>query len=102
MRVEVIREHLFALRDLLHDPRPKRVVRREVADARVALHLDEAARDRPASDVQVEKAQIGPLETDLVPELVRAALQHTVQLQMRIEGEHDLVLEDALVLQIET
>lgn len=100
VRVEVIRENLLALCDLLYDPRPKRVVRRQIALSPVALHLDEAARDRPASNVRSKKAQIGSLEADLIAEFVRAALQHTVQLRCA-SREHDLVLEDALMLQIE-
>ena len=101
LRIEVVREHLLALADLLGDARFERVVGSEVADARVALHLDEAARDDAPGDVEVEEPEVRALEADLVAQLVGSLLQHAVQLEMRVEGDDDLVLEDALVFQVE-
>ena len=48
LRVVVVRQHLLALANLLCDSRLEHVILREVANARIALHLDEAARDRYA------------------------------------------------------
>jgi hypothetical protein len=101
LRIEVVREHLLALADLLGDARFERVVGSEVADARVALHLDEAARDDAPGGVEVEEPEVRALEADLVAQLVGSLLQHAVQLEMRVERDDDLVLEDALVFQVE-
>ena len=65
----------------------------ESADARVALHLDEAARDDAAGDVEVEEPEVGPRLADLVAQLVGCLLQHAVQLEVRVERNDDLVLE---------
>ena len=95
------RQHLLALCDLRGDAVPQRVVGGEVAHGRVALHLDESARDRPLRGVQVEEPEVRTLEADLVAQLVGDLLQHAVQLEVRVERNDDLVLEDALVLQVE-
>jgi hypothetical protein len=102
LRIEVVREDLLALRDLLGDARLQRVVCAEVADARVALHLDEAARDDPPGDVEVEEPEVRALEADLIAELVGLLFQYAVQIEVCVERDDDLVLEDTLVFEVET
>jgi hypothetical protein len=69
-------------------------------DARVALHLDEAARDAPPGDVEVEEPEVRALEADLIAEFVGLLFQYAVQLEVRVERDDDLALENALVFQI--
>src|SRR5690606_37869893 len=101
-RVEVVREHLLALADLLCDTRLQRIVSAKVADTRAALHLNEATRDDAPGDVEVEESKVSSLEADLVTQLVSPLLQYTIQIKVRIERDDDLVLEDTLVLEVQT
>ncbi|KFB73539.1 MAG: hypothetical protein AW09_001202 [Candidatus Accumulibacter phosphatis] len=97
MRIKVVRQDLLGLRNLLGNRRFELLIGCHVAKLRVAFHFHQSAGDHSAIWIKVEQRQVGATEADLIAKFHRVLAQSTVQLQMRIQRDNNLVQENALM-----
>ena len=102
MWIEMIGENLLAPGDLLCDVALQLVVCTKIPYTRIALHFHKATYNCPGCCIQVKERKIRAFEADLIVQFFRMALKHTVQFEVRIERNQNLVPEHTLIVEVES
>ncbi|ESU51810.1 hypothetical protein P376_0218 [Streptomyces sp. HCCB10043] len=100
-RIKGLGEDGLAPSELLGHLGFEALVGTDVVERGVALDLDEAAGDGPGPRVEVEQGKVAALEGEGVAEFPRLAAGFGVQLGVGVQRDDDLVVQCALVVQVE-
>jgi hypothetical protein len=99
MWIEMMRQDLLAPGDLFCDVALQLVVCTKISHTRITLHFHKAAYNCPGCCIQVKERKIRAFEANLIVQFFRVAFKHTVQFEVRIERQQNLVPEHTLIVE---